>query len=29
MRKGEINALRLFAENIHFFHPGNMQQLLA
>ncbi len=29
MRKREKNALRLFAENIHFFHPGNMQQLLA
>ncbi|CAH5430606.1 hypothetical protein AI2740V1_5322 (plasmid) [Klebsiella pneumoniae] len=29
MRKREINALRLFAEDIHFFHPGNMQQLLA
>ena len=29
MRKGEINALRLFAEDIHFFHSGYMQQLLA
>ncbi len=29
MRKREINALRLFAEDIHFFHPGYMQQLLA
>ncbi len=29
MRKGEINALLLFAENIHFFHPRYMQQLLA
>lgn len=29
MREGEINALRLLAEDIHFFHSEYMQQLSA
>ena len=29
MGEGDINPLGLFADNVHFFHPGNVQKLLA